>query len=70
MFELNANTKVEDMLDQCRKAGAGSMKVVIRNDKDEPTCAFIAIVGVRETQEILSAVEPVENAWANDGRST
>jgi hypothetical protein len=48
MFELNKDTKVKDMFDQCRQAGAGSMKVILRNDKDEPTCAFIAIVGVRD----------------------
>ena len=54
---------VAGLFDLMEETNAGVLKVVGRNEADEPYKAVIAIRGKEACKEILDAVEAIEAKW-------
>ncbi len=60
---FNTNTTLGEMIAALRESGGACMKVVFRNKDETPLGAFIVLDGQETTQEVLEAVQKVEDSW-------
>lgn len=59
-------TTVQDLFDTLEEWNAGVIKIVPRDESGKALRAVIVVQGVPDTDEILNAIQAVEQSWEEE----
>jgi hypothetical protein len=67
-FDFDLDTTVGEILVIMNEMRAGVLKFTGTDDDEQPVFSVICVRGPEETQEIIAAVEQIEDGWAQAKR--